>query len=157
MQSDIIQNTLMNKKIKHSGIVRGIKGNAIEVNILQTSACAGCKVASHCNASEAQDKVISIESNDAELYNVGDSVMVSTTNTVGLMASAYAYVFPLILMVTVIVVMVALTDNEGIAALAGLSVLVPYYIALYLLRNNISRQVNFEIEKIISKTNTKLL
>ena len=48
----------MSTKISHSGIVERIDGDCVQVRIVQTSACAACKVAGYCNAAESKEKVI---------------------------------------------------------------------------------------------------
>ena len=50
----------MSAKISHSGIVASISKGCVQVRILQTSACAACKVAGHCNASESKEKIVDV-------------------------------------------------------------------------------------------------
>ena len=39
---------LMSTKISHSGVIERIEPDKVQVRIVQTSACAACKVASYC-------------------------------------------------------------------------------------------------------------
>ena len=50
----------MSQKISHSGVVESILDGCVKVRIIQTSACAACKVASHCNAAESKVKIVDI-------------------------------------------------------------------------------------------------
>ena len=77
----------MSNKIKHTGIVDEVEGNCIHVRILQSSACSGCKVAAHCNASETKEKVIDVVTADARNYQRGDNVVVVADAAVGFSAS----------------------------------------------------------------------
>ena len=137
----------MSSRIEHLGVIDAIEGNCIHVAISQSSACAECKVAGHCNASESKDKIIDIITDSAAEYSIGESVKVSTTKGVGMMASIYAYVLPLVIMMTVLIVVKAITGSDGWAAMSALFSLIPYYVCVYILRNKISSQLYFEIEK----------
>ena len=48
----------------------------IKVQIVQTSACAACKVASHCNAAESKIKIVDVFTTDTASYQVGQEVTV---------------------------------------------------------------------------------
>lgn len=136
----------MSNKIKHTGIVDEVEGNCVHVRILQSSACSGCKVAAHCNASETKEKVIDVVTADARNYQRGDNVVVVADSAVGFRASLYGYLLPLLLMVVTLIALLAITKSEGIAALSAIGVLVPYYLMVYLLRNQIKNKLNFEIQ-----------
>ena len=51
----------MSQKICHSGIVERIDDGCVHVRIVQTSACAACKVAGYCNAAESKEKIIDVK------------------------------------------------------------------------------------------------
>lgn len=138
----------MSNKIRHSGVVDGIDGTSIiRVRILQSSACSACKVASHCNASETKEKLVEVTTSEPSLYHVGDSVTVVADASVGLRASWYGYLLPLVLMVFALVCVLKTSGSEGMAALSSLGVLVPYYVCLYFLRGKLKSRLSFSIEK----------
>ena len=136
----------MSNKIKHSGVVDSVDGESIKVRILQSSACSGCKVASHCNASETKEKWVDVAVEEGTHYQVGDSVVVVADASVGFQASLYGYLLPLLCMVLTLVVILNLTGSEGTAALAALGILIPYYLGLYLFRNRLKRKLTFHIQ-----------
>lgn len=140
----------MDNKIQHLGVIESIEGNCLHVAISQSSACAECKVAGHCNASESKDKIIDIITDSVAEYSIGECVNVFTTKGVGMMATIYAYVLPLVIMMIVLILVKVITESDGWAAISALLSLIPYYICVYILRNIISSQVYFEIEKINS-------
>ncbi len=139
-------NLIMSNKIRHEGVIEAIGKAHVQVRIVQSSACAACKLAAHCNASETKEKHVDVYDVNSSHYRVGQAVTLSTTSHIGLMASLYAYGVPLVLMVATIIIVAMLTANEVMAAGIGLLVLLPYYLLLYLLRGKIGRQVYFEIE-----------
>lgn len=138
----------MSNKIKHSGIVDGVEAGCVRVRILQSSACSACKVAAHCNASETKEKVVEVMDVDAASYRRGDSVVVVADASVGFRASLYGYLLPLLVMVLTLVIVLQQTHSEGMAALSGLGILIPYYLCLYLWRHKLKQKLSFEIEKV---------
>ena len=66
----------MDEKITHAGIVEQVDGGRVRVRIMQTSACAACKVAGHCNAAEAKEKLVDVFTASASQWKVGDAVTV---------------------------------------------------------------------------------
>jgi sigma-E factor negative regulatory protein RseC len=136
----------MSNKIKHSGVVEKIMDDCIQVRIVQTSACAACKVAGYCNASESKEKLIDVYHADSHRLNVGDAVTVTASTEVAAHALLLGFGLPFVVMVTVLVVVLQTTGNEGRAALSGLLALVPYYAVLYLFRNRLRDKLSFSIE-----------
>lgn len=137
----------MTNKIKHSGVIDAVEEGCVTVRILQSSACSGCKVAAHCNASETKGKLVEVSVSDAADYQVGDHVTVVADAAVGFRASLYGYLLPLVVMVMTLIVVLAFTHSEGAAALSAIGILIPYYIGVYLLRNKIKNKLTFEILK----------
>ena len=137
----------MSNKIKHAGVVDGVEGECVRVRILQSSACSGCKVAAHCNASETKEKIIDVMDADASHYQKGDQVMVVADTAVGFRASLYGYLLPLILMVVTLVGVLAATHSEGLAAVSALGILIPYYVLLFLMRNKLRNRLSFTLER----------
>lgn len=137
----------MSTKISHSGIVESIEDGCVKVRIVQTSACAACKVAGYCNAAESKEKIVDVFS-DAAAKNVavGQQVTVTTSGQVAAKALLWGFGLPFVVMVAVLVLVLWLTGSEGKAALSGLAALVPYYILLWLLRNRMREQLSFSIE-----------
>lgn len=135
----------MREKIKHPGVVCFVGEGCVDVRIVQTSACSSCKVASRCNSAESKMKTVRVNVNDASAYAVGDTVVVGANHAVGLRASLYAYLLPLLLMVSMLVAVILLTGSEGAAALSAIGVLLPYYLLLWLLSGKMGRSLRFEI------------
>ena len=137
----------MSTKISHSGIVESIEDGCVKVRIVQTSACAACKVAGYCNAAESKEKIVDVFGDaTAKELAVGQQVTVTTSGQVAAKALIWGFGLPFVLMVAVLVLVLWLTGSEGKAALSGLAALVPYYILLWLLRNRMRQQLAFSIE-----------
>ena len=139
----------MSTKISHSGVIERIESDKVQVRIVQTSACAACKVAGYCNAAESKEKIIDVfcdtSSND---YQVGQPVTVTTSGVVAAKALLWGFGLPFVLLVAVLVVVLLVTSSEGLAALCALAALVPYYFLLWLLRNRMRDELSFHIATI---------
>lgn len=119
----------------------------VRVRILQTSACSSCKVAGHCSASESKEKIVDVAVADAHVYRVGEQVVVCTTRSAVSKALLIAFVLPFVVMVSVLMVVLLLTSDELVSALAALVSLVPYYLVVYLFDRRLASSVRFGIEK----------
>jgi sigma-E factor negative regulatory protein RseC len=137
----------MSTKISHSGVVESINEGCVQVRILQASACAACKVAGHCHASESKEKIVDVMNvGDASRLKVGDSVVVSASRDVANRALFLGFGVPFLILVSVLFIMLQLVSDEGWAALAALLALLPYYGLLYLMRDKIQQKMAFFIE-----------
>ena len=133
-------------KISHSGIIESIAEGCVKVRILQTSACAACKIAGHCNASESKEKIVEVFTDHTGGYSLGQEVVVCASRDVANKALLLGFGVPFLVLVGVLVLVLRVTGNEGVAALCGLLALVPYYFVLYLFRSRIREQLSFYIE-----------
>ena len=136
----------MSNKIKHSGVVENIVGDCVRVRIVQTSACAACKVASHCNAAESKEKLVDVRCANSAAYKKGQQVVVTASTEVAARALLLGFGLPFVVLVSVLFIVLQVSGNEALAALSGLAALLPYYVALYLFRNRIREQLSFAIE-----------
>ena len=137
----------MSNKISHLGVVDSIEGDRVKVRIIQTSACAACKVATHCTASESKVKMVDVFGCDTAKYKAGQEVVVSASREVANRAILLGFGLPLLLLIGVLLMVLRWTGDEGMAALASLAALLPYYIVLWLLRDSIGQRVSFQIDK----------
>ncbi|MBR1416009.1 MAG: SoxR reducing system RseC family protein [Prevotella sp.] len=139
----------METPIRHDGIIEAIDSGHVQVRIVQTSACAGCKVASHCSTAEAREKIIdvSVTANEARQWQVGQQVVVTTESSMAGKALMLGFGLPLMLMLAVLVIALAVGCDEGLTALLMLGSLVPYYLAIWLLRDRIGRTIAFRLEQ----------
>jgi len=136
----------MDNKIRHPGIVKAINKNSIKVSIVQTSACASCKVSGKCNISEQKIKYVDIYNANPQKYNIGDCVIVVISEKTAIKAVMTAFGVPLAILLIIIFFVFALTNNELLAALLSLAALIPYYTTLFLMKNKLREDLSFRIE-----------
>ncbi len=139
----------MNNNIEHRGIIESIDGIWLKVRIQQMSACASCKVAKHCSASEQKTKYVDVcDAEAVSSMSIGEEVKVLASLSTGYQAVWLGFGVPLVLMLITIFVVASLQSDETIAALAGIGILIPYYIIIYFLREKLRRKFSFRVEKI---------
>lgn len=139
----------MSDKISHEGIIDRIDlaTGLVVVGIVQTTACAACKIAGHCNASESKVKTVDVRcGKDAARFSAGQPVTVWASRHVAGRALLLGFGLPFVVLVGVLVAVLSLSGSEALAALLGLGALVPYYGALWLWRERIASRISFHIE-----------
>jgi sigma-E factor negative regulatory protein RseC len=133
--------------IEHKGKIDSIEGNRIKIHFLNISACASCHAKGVCTASDMENKEVEVVDYSGN-FNTGEEVRVLLQQSLGFKALLWGYVVPFLVVLTGLFVLSSLTNNEVIAGVGALSLLVPYYIALYLLKERIKKVFSFTIQKI---------
>ena len=135
------------KSIEHKGRIDSIDGNMINVSILAVSGCASCHAKGVCTAADMQEKNIEVF-DVTNQYQIGEEVNVTLKQTLGFRALFLGYVLPFILVLFILIVLTLITNNEAISGIGALSVLIPYYVILFLLKDTIRKKFTFTINKI---------
>jgi len=112
--------------------------------ITSSSACAGCHAEGSCSLSGTKEKIIDVTGS----YNVsaGEKVIVLMKQSAGFLALFLGYIFPLILVMTVLVILISLSMPELTAGLFSIFAVVPYYGILWLFRKRIGKKFTFSIK-----------
>lgn len=118
-----------NNSIKHAGYVSKIVGNRVEISLEGNISCAACNAKAACGVSDSDTKIVEIHNNDQGL-SLHEQVDVVMQNSLGLKAVFWGYLFPFMLLFTVLII-TSLFVEEWIAGLLALFVLIPYYLSLY--------------------------
>lgn len=127
--------------------MESVAEGCVKVRILQTSACAACKVASHCNASDKKEKIVEVFCDDAASYQKGQEVRVTASKQVAANALLLGFGLPFLLLMLILIVTLKLSGNEGVAAIAALASLAPYYLVLWLFKDRIRQRLAFALER----------
>lgn len=135
----------MNNKVSHEGIISNINDNEVEVKIVSKSACASCNIKGACNMSEMKDKIICIPRPKDKNLSIGQEVTISMELGQANRAVIFAYVIPVIILISMIFILNALKFEEGINALISIGSLAPYYLILFLFRDKIKHKFEYEI------------
>ena len=132
--------------ISHEGIVTKITDDELEIKILAQSACAACHAKSACGMGEQAEKVLTVPRPKDRDFALNQKVNVRMAIGQGNKAAVLAYLIPIVLLLAVLFVCLGLGINEGLAALVSIIALVPYYIVLYLKRDQLKKRFEYSIE-----------
>ena len=135
----------MENKISHEGVITKIDEGNIEIKILSKSACASCNIKGACNMSEMQEKTITIPAPKDKNLSIGQEVKISMGLGQANRAVIFAYVIPVIILISMIFILNTLKINEGINALISVGTLLPYYLIIFLFKDKIKRKFEYEI------------
>jgi positive regulator of sigma E activity len=133
--------------IKHGGRISKISDNIIEVSILSMSACSACHAKGMCSVSDMEEKIVEVRNPKDADYEVGESVIVSMKKSSGNHAVMLGYFIPFLILVISIFTLSKILNDEGMAALISLGLLVPYYIILYIRKEKLKKKFAFFISK----------
>lgn len=133
----------------HSGEVVSVENNRIKVRIQSASACSTCHAKGACSAADFQDKYIETKVENGTNYLLGEKVRVECGNKQGFYALFWAYVLPMLLVVTLLFVGFALWDDELKAGILSLGILPIYYFGIYLKRKFFDQKLQMNIKKTV--------
>lgn len=137
-------------KIEHEGKIVSMDAQSIEVEIVNKSACATCHAKGVCGASEEQVRIIVIPQTLATAtagYQVGDTVKLVLSATMGLKAVILAYGLPLLVLLAAILVLSAIGLKQLYVGLLALAAVALYYIIFAIFKDKIDKEFVFSIEQ----------
>ena len=132
--------------ISHEGVITKITNDELEIKILAQSACAACHAKSACGMGEQAEKILTIPRPKDKELSPGQRVNVRMAIGQGNKAAILAYLIPIILLLAVLFVCLGLGLGEGLSALFGIIAMIPYYIVLYLRRDNLKQKFEYSVE-----------
>ena len=136
------------EEVAHKGRIKSVSDGRVTVEIISESACSACHAKGVCSMGESARKEVEVKVGKAESFAEGQEVEVLLSSAIGHRAVWIAYVLPLILLVTFIMLPLSLGASEGLSALCGAAATAIYYTVLYLLRNRLGSKWEFRIRNI---------
>ncbi len=134
--------------IDHKGVVIEADINGISVEILNASACAGCHAKGACTMADVKSKIIEIENNGYDIYEVGEEVNVKLKRTMGYRALWISYLIPLIILILLLLSLTALGFSEPIVGLGIIGGITLYYLIIWFFKDKLKRDFVFIVEKL---------
>ena len=134
--------------IEHEGTIDSINGNEYTIRITQSTACSECHAKHACIAADTKVKMVDVIDTSGR-FKINERVLLSGKTSIGYRAVLWAFVLPLILLMSVVFVSISVWQvSELQAALVALASLVPYYALLYIGRHKMSEKLAFTIKKL---------
>ena len=137
----------MQGEISHKGIIKELSAKRIIVGIINESACASCHAKGACTVADVENKEVEINHFEGD-FRVGQQVNVVGKTSQGFKALFYGYLLPFILLMIVLILSLSVTANEGLSGLLALGITIPYYFIIYLFRDKLKRNFEFEIKAV---------
>ncbi len=132
--------------IEHTGVVAEITDASIMVKVSAQSACVSCKAHSICGVDTAE-KLIEVNCWSGD-YTPGEIVKLYMKESLGMKALAWGYLIPFVLVFSVLLSVLIITESEGLAGILSVSIMLPYFLLLYVFRNRFKKSFTFEISKL---------
>ena len=132
--------------ISHEGIITKITEDTLEVKITAQSACALCHAKSACGMGEQAEKILTVPKPENQEFQLMQKVKVVMAIGQGNKAAVLAYLIPILLLLAALFVCLGLGLGEGLSALIGIAVLIPYYMVLYFQRDKLKKRFEYRIE-----------
>ncbi|MCF0173927.1 MAG: SoxR reducing system RseC family protein [Bacteroidales bacterium] len=139
------------KTVSHVAKVVEITPELTTVVFIQHSACSECKAQSLCSVAEDKEKIISIPSDPYNIYEVGEEVEVVMSQTMGTKAVWLCYLMPLLVFMVALFTFSKLPfwhPSELVVGLLSLACIGVYYFILFLLRERLSKEFVFSLNKL---------
>lgn len=132
--------------VSHEGVITKIDGDTLEIKIIAQSACAACHAKSACTMSDQAEKVLTVPKPEGQEFQLLQKVKVVMAVGQGNKAAVLAYLVPIILLLAALFICLGIGLSEGLAALIGIAVLIPYYLLLYTQRDKLKKKFEYRIE-----------
>ena len=132
--------------IEHDAIIKEINETTYSADILAKAGCISCQLNSVCSVSDMEQKTIIVQKIDDREITIGQNVSVYISQSKGLKAVFLGYILPFLMVLSTLIIVRVITKNDGIAGLASIAILAPYYFILYLLKDKINKNYKFHLK-----------
>jgi len=136
-----------NTNIEHEGVVIDVDADFVSVEIVRQAACSSCGAKGMCSASDSESGVIQVPSNGFDLYGKGERVKVILKRSLGFKALWLSYLIPLIILLFLLLFLSTFKISEILIGLSIIGALALYFLIIYFLKDKISKEFTFTIEK----------
>ena len=135
-------------QIKREGVVTDMSEHFISVEILCRSACGSCRAKSLCSPGDEELRIENVENKGFEMYDIGERVNLKMSSALGIKAVWISYVMPAIILILTIFAARFLGASEPVSGLASIVAVAVYYFIIWLIKDRLSKEFVFEIEKL---------
>ncbi len=138
----------MSEQYCNQAIVKKITSSAVYVEMTIHSACSGCHAKTVCLASERKQETFPVEVANPAQFEIGETISIQMHKSVGHQAVLMAYVYPVVVLMTFLLSVYAITSNELLSIGAAFAATAIYFIILKLSQKKIEEKITFTISKI---------
>lgn len=128
------------------GRIQAIREESVDVLVERHSACSGCHAKSMCSSSDRKDELFTITEFPAGIQ-IGDRVRVVPSGSgKPIMAVLYAFVIPLIILLTEAVIFSIKSISESLLLMIMTGSLVLYAVILWFMRGFFESRFRLRVE-----------
>ncbi len=131
----------MAQTISHEGCVIKITETNIEVKVSKQEACGSCRAKELCG--NGSERIIVVPIGDNTEFKIGQQVLVTMDEVLGLQATMFVYVFPFVIILTVLLILLQLNAGELTSGLAALGCGAIYFLVLSMFRKKFRKKIIF--------------
>ncbi len=132
--------------IEQKGVVEALSEGMVKVKITSFSACANCQAKKGCNFIDSKTKHIFVPAGESQ-YSIGETVRIFMKRSLGLRATLIAYIVPLVILITTLLVLSTLKLNELFVGSITLLILIPYFLLVYHYRESLKKTFTFRLNR----------
>ena len=131
----------------HFAEIISISPNTLTVKISRTEACSNCAIKSACQLKADSQQIITIPTNSADKFHIGQIINLEISTQNGFSAVFYAYTIPLIIMLSTLLITLHQTNNELTSGIFSIFSIIPYYITLFFCQKRLNKKFSFKISE----------
>lgn len=129
--------------ISHPATIKTVADGKITLEIAAQQSCGSCAAKKVCGSGETKTLVLE---DDGMGRQSGDQVTLVITRSMGVFAIAIAYLIPIFLIISALLIFQYFALPEITSAWITLAILVAYFVVLRLMRQKIQNQLTITIE-----------
>ncbi len=131
--------------VTHPGIVRKIQGGKAEISVISKAGCVSCSLNNVCSVSDMKEKIIEVDVTGLEGYSEGEQVVVEMKQSYGTWAVLLGYFFPFLVLFLGLMLFLHWGLDQGLAGVLSITLLIPYYGTLYLMRGFFKKRFRYHL------------
>lgn len=124
--------------IEQKGTVEEITSRSIRVRTLREASCGQCSAKSMCFLGESPERIVEVSDFTPDI-KIGDTVGITISRSMGNKAIVLAYFIPFLCLITGLVLFKQLGLADWLSGILAISILIPYYLVLYLVRGRLQK------------------
>lgn len=130
--------------VRQQATISAVSETEITLDVCRAEACAACAARGACGGGAQKEMTLV---NDGSDYQVGEQVTLVMERSMGLKAVLIAYLIPVFIIITSLLVFQSFEVSELISGGITLLILAIYMLMIRLFRDTISREISIRIEK----------
>ncbi len=130
--------------IVHQGFVTSIKDHLAHIKLFDRAECDSCHIKEFCGATDESRTEFDVPDDGLK---VGDEVILDLKPSTGLKAMFWAYIFPFLLILTVLVIGRTLGVPDKWNGIVAIVVLFPYFFGLSKFKSYLQSQLEIRVRK----------